>query len=60
LGSIISETIVDLKLKNCELKKIGVPDTFTFVSGDIKYIRDLYGLSPEKIADTILKELKND
>jgi transketolase len=60
LGSIISEIMTGYHIKNAELVKIGVPDKFTLIAGDLKFIRDQYGLNSEQIANTIFKKLKHD
>ncbi|MCL4418587.1 hypothetical protein M1146_00625 [Patescibacteria group bacterium] len=55
LGTIISEVITDNNISGVTLNKIGIKDTFTFTAGDQNYIRELYGLTPDKISKKITK-----
>lgn len=56
LGSIISEVLAPYSTNN--IYSLGIPDVFTFVSGTQQYLREKYGLTPEKIAKTIEKIIK--
>jgi transketolase len=56
LGSIISDIITKTGL-NCKLTKIALPNVFIKEAGTHEFLRNKYGLSPEKIAKTILKKL---
>ncbi len=58
LGSAVSECVVKADHSKVKFLKIGVPDTFTQIAGEQTYIRDLYGLTPEKIAQRILLTYK--
>jgi transketolase len=40
------------------LKRMGVPDTFTEITGSIEYLLEVNGLSPTKITRTIMHSLK--
>ena len=56
LGSIISDIIIKEKLPN-KLIKIALPNIFIREIGTQEFLRNKYGLSPEKIAKTILKNI---
>lgn len=57
LGSIIAEAIMSNGQNKPRFIKIALPDTFTFIAGTHEYVRNLYGLSSKKIADTIEKNI---
>jgi transketolase len=56
LGSIVSNIITKYNLKS-KLVKIAIPDIFVKESGSHDFLRNKYGLSPEKISKTILNSL---
>lgn len=53
-GSCIVEHLMDLKI-SARLKRFGIPDCFCKITGDQEYLRDLCGLSVEKIVDETIK-----
>ena len=55
-GSAVSEVMADNGL-NSKLIRIGIDDTFCDVVGDQAYLRNIYGMSGEKIARRILTEV---
>lgn len=56
LGSIVSEVLAPYSENN--IYSLGIPNVFTFVSGSQTYLREKYGLTPEKIAKSIKKVIK--
>lgn len=56
LSSIVSKHLL-ASGKNCNFLPISLPDSFATVSGSQTYLRDFYGLSPEKISKRIMFEL---
>lgn len=56
LGSAVSEIIAESEI-SVRVKRIGIPDSFVSVAGSMDYLLDRNGLSPEKIATSIKKEL---
>ncbi len=56
LGSAIAEMLAEHPHPRARLKRIGLPSAFPPVVGDQEYLRHLYGLSVEAIADTVQKE----
>lgn len=60
LGSAISEALAESGFfKKIRFKRLGIPDEFPNVVGSQDYLRDLYGLSPKKIANKIIGLLRN-
>ena len=58
LGSAVAELLSENNIKNpVQLHIIAGPDAFQKVGGWLSYLRDLNGLSPEKIAANVLKNL---
>lgn len=57
LGSTVAEIISESSIST-KLHRIGIPDKFFHVTGSIDYLLSINGLSPEKIAKTILKVLQ--
>lgn len=56
LGTAVAEAILEIPHSNLQFfEKIGVPDTFTLFAGSHEYLRDIYGLTPKKIASRITK-----
>lgn len=54
LGDSVGSVVAESGLR-CRFKKIGVEDRFMKIVGDQEFLRAENGLSPEKIAETILK-----
>jgi len=54
LGSAVAEYLSESGRK-AKFKRIGLPDKFIYEVGSQQYLRGLYGLTPEKIAETIFK-----
>lgn len=57
LGSTVAEIVSEQPSRNLHHLKIAIPDTFIFTIGSQKYLREKIGLSPEKIAKSIYKNL---
>ena len=57
LGTIISEAVIDLRLKNT-VTKFGLAHKFIHVTGSIDYLLKTNGLDSKKIQSSIIKELK--
>ncbi|MBQ6607968.1 MAG: 1-deoxy-D-xylulose-5-phosphate synthase [Firmicutes bacterium] len=55
-GDILCKALMD---RNCKVIRYGWPDTFV-THGTFEQLADMYGLSPEKIADSILKHIASD
>ena len=55
-GSAVSEVMADNGL-NSKLIRIGIDDKFCGTVGNQAYLRDIYGMSGEKIAQRILTEV---
>ena len=51
-GSAVLECLSDWNILNTSLRRIGLPDRF-IEHGSQEVLRDIYGLTPEKIAVTI-------
>jgi transketolase len=56
LGSAIAEWYVDNSEREVKILRLGTRDEFLYTTIHQNEARDLYGLSPEKIADTIDKQ----
>jgi transketolase len=56
LGSAIAEVLSEQSYKG-RFKRIGIPMTLEKVIGHADYLRDVYGLTPDKVYGTIMKEL---
>lgn len=59
LGSAVAEVLAEINYKGL-FKRIGIPDQFSSVVGSPQYLLEKLGLTPEKIAETILKEYKRN
>lgn len=59
LGSSIAEWYVDNSERKVKLLRLGTRDEYLYTTIHQNEARDLYGLSPEKIADAIEKQYKN-
>jgi len=57
LGTIISETVVNARMKNT-VTKFGLNHAFIHITGSIDYLLKHNGIDPEKIKAKIAKELK--
>lgn len=55
-GDILSKKLMD---RNCKVIRYGWPDTFV-THGSFDQLADMYGLSPEKIADSIISHISSD
>ncbi len=58
LGSAIAETLLEAGVAPPYFKRIGFNDSFCHTIGSYEYMRAHMGLSPEKIADEVLKTLR--
>ena len=58
MTSAISDLIVDKRITNFNFFRFGTEDEFFERSGDQQFARDAMGISAEKIAKRILRELK--
>jgi len=56
LGGAIAEAISSMP--HTRLKRLGLPNEFPHIVGSHDYLCDHYGLSAQKIADTVLNELE--
>ena len=54
-GGAVAETISEMPGEKAVLKRIGMQDCYCETVGDQEYLRDCYGMSAEKIADTVRK-----
>lgn len=57
LGSAVSEILAE-NGNHSSLKRLGVPDAFTGITGSIDYLQKVNGLSPSAITRTIINILK--
>jgi len=57
LGTAIGEILLEIRY-NGFYKKIGIPDRLEKTIGCTDFLRHLYGLSPERIAETVWKTAK--
>lgn len=55
LGSAVSEVIAEISEARARTLKIGLNDKYSSVVGSQKYLRDVYGMSAEKIVDRVVK-----
>lgn len=58
LGGAVAEVIAGLSGARARLIRLGLQDTFTSIVGSHDYLCDYYGLSGEKIAQTVREALK--
>lgn len=54
LGSAVAEVLAESALRRVPFRRLGIPDRFVHEVGSQEYLRNLYGLSPEGIAATVL------
>jgi transketolase len=57
LGSAVAEVVAQMPDAKARLKMIGIPSSFPPVVGGQEYLRHLYGLSADRIAETVRKEI---
>jgi len=55
LGSAVAEILAELQAERAPLLRIGVDGGFCLEVGDQEYLRGLYGLDPESIAERVEK-----
>lgn len=58
-GSAVAEVLSEIPGSKATLKRLGLNDTYSSIVGSQKYLRDVYGISASKIADTILTVLNS-
>ena len=51
LGGAIAEILAQLPIVRARLKIIGLGDCFSAIVGNQEYLRDVYGMSAEKIVE---------
>lgn len=56
-GGAVAEVMAELPFRKARLIRIGLNDTYSSVVGSQSYLRNEYGMSAEKIADTIIRSL---
>lgn len=59
-GSAISEVIAELHGTKARVLKVGLNDKYSSIVGSQKYLRDVYGMSADKIMNRVLKVLSED
>jgi transketolase len=60
LGSAVSEVLSENDLVGVRLIRLGIQDTYSSIVGNQKYLRDVYGISAEKIRDKIMSYLNRN
>jgi transketolase len=55
LGSAVAETLSD-EINKCKLVRVGINDFYSS-GGSYEYLKNIYGLSVEKIIETVLLNL---
>lgn len=61
LGAMVGNVLAhNMQWNKVKFKSFGVPDQFAPITGTREYLNDLYGMSAEKMANTIYNELKHD
>lgn len=58
MGGAVAEVLSGIKGICATLLRLGLQDTYTSVVGDHDYLRDYYGLSGRKIADSVIRALE--
>ncbi len=53
-GSAVSEVLAEQSSPRARLIRIGLDDVYTSVVGSQKYLRNIYGMSAEKIAERVM------
>ncbi len=56
-GSAVAEVLAELRERNARLLRIGINNQYSCIVGTQKYLRNAYGISADKIAETIMAEL---
>ncbi|MCR5636943.1 MAG: transketolase [Clostridiales bacterium] len=56
-GSAVAEAMSELNNRNSRLLRIGFNDTYASVVGSQQYLRNIYGMSGEKIAERIIENV---
>lgn len=56
-GSAVAEVMAEMKDKKAHLLRIGLDDIYAVRVGNQQYLREQYGMSAEKIAERIEKEI---
>lgn len=59
-GGAVSEVLAELGGTRAKLLKIGLDDKYSSIVGSQKYLRDIYGMSARKIANSIVDCIDND
>jgi len=57
-GSAVCEIVAEMNGPKAVVHKIGINDCYSTIVGSQTYLRDVYGLSPEKVEATIKELLK--
>ena len=58
LGDAVARVLAEhMKDYSVKFRKFGVSDAFASVTGTREYLNDLFGISPEKVAETIEKDI---
>ncbi len=57
LASRVADVLISNEIR-IKFLRVGLPDKFIHVVGEQEYLRDLYGLTPDKITDKILEKLE--
>ena len=55
LGTAVAEVLAD-EINNCKLVRVGINDFYSS-GGSYEYLKNIYGLSAEKIIQTVLSNL---
>ena len=58
LGGAVAEVLMDSNLTNIKCKRIALPDVNISKVGSQEWLREQYGMSPQGIADTIEKTVR--
>ncbi|MFH0796279.1 MAG: transketolase C-terminal domain-containing protein [Candidatus Omnitrophota bacterium] len=57
MGSAVAEVLADNSVTGVKFKRIAFPDIYVSLVGHQEWLRDKYGMSPEKIARTVQKTI---
>jgi len=58
-GSAVSEVAAELTGTKARVLKVGLDDKYSSIIGSQKYLRNVYGMSAERIAEKVLKSQKD-
>ena len=58
LGTAVAE-VLSGEINNCKLARVGINDFYSS-GGSYEYLKDIYGLSVEKIIQTVLSNLNKN